>query len=110
MLFMIINYSGVACTPCYLPTMAFFLTGFPGIRLKFLNMRNITQANTDDDIDRRVLSISKLSDGALSYFANLTGHSSMISILIFLYISKIIINSCLTVLPFLICQARGSAF
>jgi len=59
-----------------LPTMAFFLTGFPGIRLKFLNMRNITQANTDDDIDRRVLTISKLSDGALSYFANITGHSS----------------------------------
>jgi len=63
-----------------LPTMGLILTSFPEIRLKFLKMKNIKQTNTDDNNDRRVLSFSKLCDGALSFFANITGHSSMISI------------------------------
>jgi len=61
------------------PPMAFVLTGFPGIRLKFLNMRNITQiTNIDANNDHRVFSISKLFGGTLSYFSNITGHSSLI--------------------------------
>lgn len=63
-----------------IPPMGLILTSFPEIRLKLLKMGNITHTNEDDNTGRRVLSISKFSDGVLSYFANITGHSSKIAL------------------------------
>ena len=62
--------------------MALVFTGFPGIWQKLI--KNTTPSSeTNDNQAISIFSLSKVSDGAFSIVANITGHSGLLHILLF---------------------------
>lgn len=72
-----------------MPTMVLIMASFPGIRRRFLSMKN-TQINLENNVDDedKIIAIGQLCDGALSVAANMTGHSSLTKLFVLLFLQQ----------------------